>query len=168
MCGSYLYESPTRPAVLAFKLDDVRAFGSVLCGMFNTEPMISAEPDIAVTVPMHKSRVRERGYNQSAILAQKLSYPLGVEYRGDLSFRSINTVSQPEQPTAVVRLGALSGVFAEELKSVGAIVGRRILVVDDVFTTGSSLNAVSATLKSTQASWVGGAARTLQPIGEFN
>ena len=165
--GSYLYESPMGSAVRAFKFDDVRALGSVLGGMFNTEQMSRAELDIVVPVPMHKSRIRERGYNQSAILAQKLAESLGVEYRGDLLIRSTNTVPQSEQPTAVARRGALSGAFEVDLDSVGVIADRRILVVDDVFTTGSTLNAVAATLKSAGARWVGGCALTVQPIGSL-
>jgi competence protein ComFC len=165
--GSYLYESPVGSAVRSFKFDDVRALGSVLGGMFNTEQMSRAKADFVVPVPMHKSRIRERGYNQSAILAKKLADSLGIEFNGDLLVRSTNTVPQSEQPTAVARRGALSGAIEVELNSDDEIAGGRILVVDDVFTTGSTLNAVAATLKSAGAGCVGGVALTVQPIGSL-
>ena len=53
------------------------------------------------------------------------------------------------------------------LYSVSEIVDQRILVVNDVFTTGCTLKAVAATLKPARVSWVGGCALTVQPIGSL-
>jgi predicted amidophosphoribosyltransferase len=57
------------------------------------------------------------------------------------------------------------GGFATSSNASGVVTGKRVLLVDDVFTTGSTVKAAANALKSAGASWVGGAALTVQPIG---
>lgn len=164
--GSYLYESPVGAAVRAFKFDDVRALGGVLGELFNVEAMSRSDVDLVVPLPLHRSRLRSRGYNQSAILGRRLSARLNVDIREDVLVRSGNSIPQSEQPTAVARGAAMMDAF--EMRSGSSSVDvfdKRVLIVDDVFTTGSTLKSAAATLKSAGASWIGGAVLTVQPIG---
>jgi len=162
--GSFLYESPVGSAVRAFKFDDVRALGGVVAGMFNIESMNRSNADLILPVPMHKNRLRSRGYNQSEILGRKLSNRLGIEYRNDVLIRSQNTFPQSEQPTAVARKTAIQGAFSVDPRHEDMISGKRVLLVDDVFTTGSTVQATATVLKSAGASWFGAAVMTVQPI----
>ena len=162
--GSYLYESPVGSAVRAFKFDDVRALGSALAEMFNVDAMSRSAADLLVPIPLHKSRLRSRGYNQSAILARLLSERLGLETRNVL-VRVAHTVPQSELPTATVRHSAMAGGFSTGPDASAVVNGKRVLLVDDVFTTGSTVKAAADVLKSAGASWVGVAALTVQPIG---
>ncbi len=137
--GSYLYETPIGTAVRAFKFDDLRALGSVLAGRFNVGGLSRADADLIIPIPMHGSRLRARGYNQSEILGRKLARQLGVRFQDGLLSRERNTVPQSVQPTAAARQSAVRGAFSTEANSVDEIVGKRILLVEDVFTTGSTV-----------------------------
>ena len=64
-------------------------------------------------------------------------------------------------------VGALAGGFATGPNASTIVTGKRVLVVDDVFTTGSTVKAAADALKSAGASWVGAAALTVQPIGSL-
>ena len=163
--GSFLYETPIGSAIKALKFDDVRAIGGVLGDLFNVETMGRSDADLIVPVPMHGSRLRARGFNQSEILGRKLSSRLGIEFRGDVLVRLRDTMPQSEQPTAVARHSALAGVFAVKPDAVSVITGKRVLIVDDVFTTGSTVKACADALKLAGTSWVGVAALAVQPIG---
>jgi predicted amidophosphoribosyltransferase len=163
--GSYLYESPVGSAIRAFKFDDVRALEPVLGGMFNIAAMSRSSADLVVPIPLHKSRLRSRDYIQSEILARQLSERLGLKSRNDVLVRVAHTVPQSELPTATAKHGAMLGGFATSSNASSVVTGKRVLLVDDVFTTGSTVRAAADALKSAGASWVGVAALTVQPIG---
>ena len=135
--------------------------------MFNVDAMARSEADLVLPIPMHRSRLRARGYNQSEIIGREIADRLSVDFRTDVLIRSENTVPQSEQPTAVARRSAMKDSIevASGSNAPQAVVGKRVLLVDDVFTTGSTVNAAAAALKSAGASWVGAAVLTVQPIG---
>jgi predicted amidophosphoribosyltransferase len=163
--GSFLYETPVGTSIKSLKFDDERALGTILGGMFNTEAMDRSEADVIVLVPMHSSRLRSWGFNQSGLFARMLSNRMEVAFGGDVLVRVGQTIPQSEQPTAAARHGALLGAFEVRASRVSAVVGKRILKVDDVFTTGSTVKGCAAALKTHGASWVGVAASAVQPIG---
>ena len=68
--GSYLYETAVGSAVRAFKFDDVRALGSTLSRLFDIEGMSRSTADVVMPIPIHNSRLRSRGDNQSEIFAR--------------------------------------------------------------------------------------------------
>jgi len=167
--GSYMYDSPVGSAIKAFKFDDIRALGPVLGNLFNIEALRRSEADVVVPVPLHSSRSRSRGYNQSELLGRLLARRLGVEFQNDVLIRTHDTVPQIEQPTAVARQRSLATAFEVRSGKIGSatseMADRRILVVDDVFTTGSTARSCASALKSAGAGWVGVVALAIQPIG---
>jgi ComF family protein len=163
--ASYLYETPIGSAIKALKFDDVRALGSVLAKMFDVDAMSRSGADLVVPVPLHRSRLRSRGFNQSELLGQLLSNRIEIGFKGDVLVRTSQSVPQAELPTAAARHRALVGGFTVKPGSVKSVVGKRILLVDDVFTTGSTVKACADALKTAGASWVGVAALSVQPIG---
>jgi ComF family protein len=163
--GSVLYETPVGSAIKALKFDDVRALGGMLAGMFDVEALSRSEAEMVVPVPMHKTRLRSRGFNQSEILGRKLAQRVEIAFRSDVLVRTIDTMAQSEQPTAAARRSTLAGGFSVEPGAVKTITGKRLLLVGDVFTTGSTASACAEALKSAGASWVGVVALAVQPIG---
>ncbi|HEX9654705.1 MAG TPA: ComF family protein [bacterium] len=99
--------------------------------------------DALVPVPLHKTKFRERGYNQSLLLAWCVSEKLGVPVLNQVLKRLRHTKSQAKL-NAVERdknMQGAFGAFCEDL-----IRGKKIIVIDDVFTTGATLKACAREL----------------------
>lgn len=107
--------------------------------------------DALLAVPMHPARQRRRGYNQSARLAQVVGVELGLP----LSLNALVRI-RPTRPqvglSAEARRTNLRGAFA--VRQPEAVVGKTLLLIDDVVTSGSSLYECSVTLKAAGAAAV--------------
>ena len=99
--------------------------------------------DVIVPIPIHRSRRRKRGFNQAEILAKVIGERLGVPVASDALVRSKKTLPQKEL-SASERLRNLSGAF-----TMGKLDGsvRSVLLVDDIYTTGSTIEACTQVLK---------------------
>ncbi len=98
--------------------------------------------DLVVPVPISPSRRNERGYNQAALLARPIAIYHGLAYRPGLLRKKRDTHTQVGL-TIEQRKANVEGAFAAEEKEVG---GADVLVVDDVTTTGATLNACAQAL----------------------
>jgi len=94
--------------------------------------------DLILPVPLHPARRRRRGYNQSALFAEGLSEKMGVPFSDGMLTRLRKTETQTRK-TKLNRLENMRDVF--QLKRTANVAGLRILLVDDVVTTGSTLEA---------------------------
>jgi len=104
-----------------------------------------AQPfDLLVPVPLHHVRRRDRGYNQSAVLAKELGRKLGLKSHAKLLQRIRPTTTQTNL-TAKERLSNVSDAFRYQPGR--HLTGRRVLLVDDVMTTGATVNACAKALK---------------------
>jgi len=101
--------------------------------------------DVLVPVPLHHVRRRARGYNQSAVLASELARRMGLPPPANL-LRRIRPTATQTNLTAKQRLSNVGGAFKHRKKK--KLTGRRILLVDDVMTTGATVNACAKTLKA--------------------
>lgn len=137
------YTGEVREAVLRFKFHNepwrIKGFAPLLRA--ETPP----EVDVIVPVPLHPKRLRERGYNQSLLFARLAAecwhLPLGADWL-------VRTVNTPHQSTLVrsARLSNVRDAFAVAERHLADVGGKRILLVDDVITTGSTLRACARTL----------------------
>lgn len=94
--------------------------------------------DMILPVPLHWSRQRERGYNQSDYFAKGLSDSMGTNWYSNYLKRNKNTASQT-QKNVVERIENVSDIF--EVTNPKLLEGKHILLVDDVITTGATLEA---------------------------
>ncbi|MCA0231872.1 MAG: ComF family protein [Bacteroidetes bacterium] len=99
--------------------------------------------DLLVPVPLHPRKKAQRGYNQSDMFAEGLSETLGVPWSAEVLARAQFTSTQTRK-TRLERFENVSGIF--EVVSPAEVVGKRIAIVDDVVTTGSTLESAVATL----------------------
>lgn len=109
------------------------------------------EPDVMMPVPLHVSRLRERGFNQSGLLAGELGRRLGLRVSFDLLVRKERTDPQTRLERRE-RLKNVRGAFAVTDRNI--VRGVRVLLIDDVFTTGTTLSECAKTLKRNGASEV--------------
>ena len=101
--------------------------------------------DYITSVPLHRSKMRTRGYNQSELLAKCLSHQLSIPYADALK-RTVKTTKQSQQSKDERRKN-LKGAFAVKWPHKNeSIKNSRVLLVDDVYTTGSTADECSKTL----------------------
>jgi ComF family protein len=110
--------------------------------------------DIMAPVPMHARRFRERGYNQAELLAREVAGRIGLKLEANLLER-VNHVS-PQAKTASGSERMLNVAGSVAISTEVDLAGMRVLLVDDVATTGSTLDACAAVLKDAGASEVWG------------
>lgn len=105
--------------------------------------------DWVVPVPLHPKKRRVRGYNQSQLLAESFCKHTGLLLRGEVLLRQRDTLSQARLKRAE-RLTNMAGAFA----ALPEVKGKRILLIDDVATTGATLEGCAAALKQAGAKQV--------------
>jgi ComF family protein len=104
----------------------------------------AAEFDLILPVPIHRKKLRERGFNQVVVLAERLSRSVGIPLNRTSFVKSLDTPPQASLPRQE-RLRNLRGSFRVARKD--AINNKRILLVDDVATTGSTIREAAWTIK---------------------
>jgi len=115
-------------------------------------PLVGEEGDrLLVPVPLHRTRLWSRGFNQSALVARELSRRLRIE-ADPLVLRRIRRTPPLKGMSPLQRRKTVSGAF--RVRDKAAIAGKTVILVDDVLTTGSTAEACARTLKRAGAARV--------------
>ena len=99
--------------------------------------------DFLIPVPLHPKREKERGYNQSLMIAQGVSETTGIPVGNGFLLRSVNTSTQTHK-SKEERWRNVKDIFA--LRRADQLEGKYVLLIDDVLTTGATLEACALTL----------------------
>jgi ComF family protein len=164
----FAYDEASKPLILAFKysdrLDHAPAFARWLerAG----RPLL-AEADIVLPVPLHRLRLWRRRYNQAAVLGERLARFSGKPHDPMLLRRKRPTPSQGMMASAKARRRNVLGAFEVPAERRADVREKRLLLVDDVFTTGATLEACARALKRAGAARVDvlTLARVVRPSG---
>ncbi len=116
-------------------------FGQFIASLCTDLPKAS-HPDLIIPVPLHSSRLRERGFNQSMILARFASSTLNAKLSGQALTRARKTIPQTKLSGAERRTNLHTAFIA----SPSIVAGKQILLIDDVYTTGSTVDECARTL----------------------
>ncbi|WP_417910757.1 ComF family protein [Candidatus Electronema sp. PJ] len=149
----FVYQEPVSSLLLQLKFGNSLAGLSTLAALVEPADLATVfhAPDLLVPVPLHLSRLRWRGFNQSLLLA-KTCFPVWQKkIQPDLLQRHRVTVPQTQLNGAERRCNLL-GAFS--LRDPQAVKGRRVLLVDDVFTTGSTLRECAEVLAAAGAAGI--------------
>ena len=149
MRAPFRFEGTIRSAVHQLKYRNLRAIAAPLAGLM--ADFLSDNPlsyDIIIPVPLHSKRLRERGYNQSELLAKEIGKLTGVRIEKDCLMRHRHTPAQAMTKSIQERHCNLAGAFI--CKNDSAL-GKKVLLIDDVATSGATLDACAKALKSAGA-----------------
>jgi len=103
--------------------------------------------DFIIPVPLHKSRERKRGFNQSRVIAEGISAATGIEVMNGILVRTVRSATQTNR-SRYGRWENVEGIF--RLENHESVENRNILLVDDVITTGSTIEGCVQELRSAQ------------------
>jgi len=107
--------------------------------------------DVVIPIPLHTKRLRQRGFNQALLLAHAMSTASSIPLSWDNLVRVRPTRPQVEL-TGEERIKNVAGAFA--VRRLNEITAKRVMLVDDVFTTGATMNECAAVLKDAGAAQV--------------
>ncbi len=139
-----VYDGVARKAIHSFKYRQRRTLAQPLAGLVEQELRLRPlQVELLIPVPLHPTRLRERGYNQSALLARTLGERLGIPV-AELLERRRETAAQAEL-RAVARQANVRGAFGCVTGS--ELSGQRVGIVDDVCTTGATLEDCARALR---------------------
>ena len=149
------YGDEVREAIHAFKFAGRRSLADPLGDLLadlGLSALPGPRPDVLVPVPLHRRRQRDRGYNQALLLARRLEQHWQIPVAAGVLARRAATAPQADLD-AVARRRNVRGAFVA--LDPAAIVGRHVVLVDDVFTTGATVGECARCLTRAGASVVG-------------
>lgn len=140
------YTFPWSACIADFKFHDDPSWAGMLGQLMMQAPGVAEsvqQADWVIPIPLSRQRLRERGYNQAALLAQQLT---PCRLHTDLLWRLQDTAAQARL-TRAQRLGNLRHSFAVNPDQAARLKNRRVLLIDDVMTTGATLHSAARVLR---------------------
>lgn len=145
----FLYKGIIRKRILEFKFRDKpfwgRNFAWIMSEMLKTKNIFV---DLIIPVPMHYKKILERGYNQSAILAKEISRNLNIKYCGNILKKVKKSAVQSTLNLEQRRINILN---TYDIRNKRKLLNKNVLLVDDIYTTGATVNECSRVLKENGA-----------------
>ena len=151
--AALIYDAAAKGLILPMKHAGRQENAAVLAAhMARAGETVLAGAELLVPVPLHRARLRQRGFNQAALLAQAISRRAGVRCVPDV-LRRVRVTPFLGELAAAQRAEVMDGAIAIRPHRAAAVGGKHIVLVDDVMTTGATAGACARALLD------GGAAR---------
>jgi ComF family protein len=163
------YEGQLQKLIRRLKYDDdlpvVRDIGPLMCDAFELlvavdEQLAKPSPAVAVPVPLHPLRKKQRGYNQAELLAGQLCSARNLELKANALRRKRETRPQ----YGLTKLQRSANVCGAFMADPAFVHGRSVVLVDDVFTSGATLRECARALKLAGAVSVSAVAAAMAPL----
>lgn len=148
----FRFESTIRQAVHRLKYDNLRALARPLAELLHDYVKLNPVPgEVLLPVPLHGKRLRERGYNQSGLLARELGRMMELPVVDDCLTRQRHNPPQAKTSNVEERRHNVLGLFScrdNRLRDM------QVILIDDVATSGATLDSCAAVLKKSGAASV--------------
>lgn len=144
----FKYEGTIRRVILQYKFQEKSyLYKTIVNFLLKNEKLfeIIKSYDTIVPVPISKKRKKERGYNQSYLLARDIANKTGIKLENNVLFKTKNIIEQSKL-NKEDRLINIQGVY--ELRNSQKIQNKKVLLLDDIYTTGSTANECCRMLKN--------------------
>ncbi len=158
----FLYNSMTRSSITAFKYHNQRYlsdfFVRAICHVHGKE-LIRWHIDALIPIPIHKNKRKKRGYNQAELIALQLAGRLNLPCYPDLIQRRVDTLPQKEfspqaRLTNLNKAFVLNPAYLDDRKKLKSGKLRHVLLIDDIYTTGATMESCTRLLKAAGVSRV--------------
>ncbi len=144
--GLFLYQEPLKGAVMRFKFSGRKEYGQYLGRLmlkYSASYINHIRPEVIIPVPIHKKKFYTRGYNQAEVLAREISRGLSIPIRTELVLRKKFTKAQKELGKKERKKNLEKAFWVkEEISQYNCA-----LLIDDIYTTGSTIHAIARLLK---------------------
>lgn len=147
ICGRsmWVYEDEVQSSIQKFKYDEFKEMGlqfaKELSRYYNSINI--GDIDMIVSVPLHEQRLKTRGYNQARVIAYHFSNLVGIELMDDDALIRVQNTEAQKQLNDKERVVNLEKAF---LSNGDSVKGKKILLIDDIYTTGATINACAKAL----------------------
>lgn len=151
----FKYEGIIRRTILDYKFKEKSYLYKTLVNfLLKSEKLFEKikSYDIIIPVPISKKRMKQRGYNQSLLIAKLIAKNTGLDLINNSLVKTKN-ITEQSKLNKKQRLGNIKGAYI--LKNKEKLKNKKILLIDDIYTTGSTVNECSKTLKQAKIQKVG-------------
>lgn len=151
--GALAYTKEIKQSMYRFKYSNRREYAVFYADMLvklKGHIIMSWKPDVIIPVPLHAARYRKRGYNQAALVAEEIGKMLKIPVEEKLLTRTVNTAPQKELNDKERTKNTKNAFQATH----NIVKYKRVLLVDDIYTTGATLDACSDALTNAGAAQV--------------
>lgn len=151
----YAYDGIIRSLILKYKFQEKTYLYKIFLKNLKNNKKIYLflkKYDIIIPVPISKKREKQRGYNQSSLLAKEISKDFNIKYNEKILMKDIHTEPQSSL-SKEDRIKNVKNVYS--VKNSEKIINRNILLIDDIYTTGNTVNECSRVLKQSGAKNIG-------------
>lgn len=147
----FQYESLVRKLILRYKFSNkayLNHFFANRIAQNEQNSRLLKEYDMIIPVPMHKKKMQKRGYNQTELVANELEKSLGIPMRKDILSKVVNTTTQSKLGGKARQSNIQHAFF---IKNDVEVENKKIILLDDIYTTGATSEECSRVLKEAGA-----------------
>lgn len=147
----FKYESLVRKLILQYKFSNKAYLSHFFAGEIvkNEENQkLLKQYDMIIPVPMHKKKMKKRGYNQTELVAEELAQKLEIELRKDIITKVVNTTTQSKLGGKERKTNIQHAFF---IKNDIEVEDKKVILLDDIYTTGATSQECSRVLKDAGA-----------------
>lgn len=154
----FQYHKDIRDYILKYKFDEKSYMYKSFSKLFINDKVFTTDfinkYDVIISVPIHRKRMKQRGYNQSELIAKDVAWNCNKTYLKKVLLKKDNILAQSSIEDKLDRIKNIKDAFYVG-QNIDLIKGKKVAIFDDVFTTGATVNECAKVLKQNGADSVG-------------